>query len=167
MDEPGDGSERRLATYLSDHLAGSEAAIRMVGRYAEREPDSPLGVLMRELLDEIEQDRAELKRLMARLGASPSPVKKAGAIGAELLSNLRGKVPVVGTGSPEVTRLEELELLCLGIQGKHLLWRALQPLHHDAFEGFDFAALAQRAREQRDRVEPFRLEAAAAAFGPG
>lgn len=160
-------SERsgRLATYLGDHLAGSEAAIRLVGRYAEREPDSPLGVLMTDLLEEIEQDRRVLRDLMARIGASPSPMKKAGAIGAELVSSLRGKVPVVGTGSEAVSRLEDLELLCLGIEGKHLLWRALEPLGVLAFDDIDFGALARRAQEQRNRVEAFRLEAAAAAFG--
>jgi hypothetical protein len=74
-------------------------------------------------------------------------------------------VPVVGTGSHEVARLEDLELLCLGIQGKLLLWRALEPLEHPAFEGSDLGALARRAEDQRDRLEPFRRRAAAAAFG--
>ena len=36
-----------------------------------------------------------------------------------------------------------------------------------ALEGFDFAALAERAQDQRERLEPFRLEAAAEAFGSG
>jgi hypothetical protein len=159
-----EASDTRLATYLSDHLAGSEAAIRLVGRYA-RDPDPELAGLMRELAEEIEADREELTRLMARLGARPSPVKKAGAVGAELLTSLRGRVPVVGTGSHEVARLEDLELLCLGIQGKLLLWRALEPLEHPAFEGSDLGALARRAEDQRDRLEPFRRRAAAAAFG--
>lgn len=156
--------ERRLATYLGDHLAGSEAAIRLVRRYAEREPSSPLGLLMADLLQDIEQDRDVLKDLMARLGASPNPVKRAGAIGAELVSSLRGRVPVVGTGSEEVALLEDLELLCLGIQGKLLLWRALGAPGMEAFEGVEFAELAERAEDQRDRVEAFRLEAATAAF---
>jgi len=163
----GSMQTQHLATYLSDHLAGSEAAVRLIGRYVEREPDSPFGVLMADLLHEIEEDREQLKRLMARVGANPSSVKKAGAIGAELLTSLRSKVPVVGSGSGEVARLEDLELLSMGIEGKRLLWAALAPLRDDAFDGFDFGSLAARAQDQRDRVEAFRLRAAAAAFLAG
>jgi len=44
---------------------------------------------------------------------------------------------------------------------------ALAPLRDDAFDGFDFGSLAARAQDQRDRVEAFRLRAAAAAFLAG
>ena len=155
---------QRLATYLSDHLAGSSAAIRLVQRYAERGSGSPLGTLMGELLDEIRADRHELERVMNAVGAKPSTLKQAGAIGAEMFSNLRNKVPVVGTGSEEVARLEDLEILSLGIEGKRLLWRVLETLSNPALAGFDFPALAERAQGQRDRLEVRRSEAAAEAF---
>jgi hypothetical protein len=158
-------TDQRLAAYLSDHLAGSSAALRMIQRHTDREPDSALGTLMADLLEEIRADRAELERVMAVVGASSSPVKHAGAIGAELISSLRSKVPLVGSGSEEVARLEELELLSMGIEGKRLLWKALEACALPALEGFDLAHLAERAQDQRERLEPFRLAAAADAFG--
>jgi hypothetical protein len=157
--------DERLSVYLSDHLAGSEAAIRLIKRYLDREPDSELGRVLDDLIGRILEDRAELQALMTRIGASPSLVKKAGAIGAELLANLRGRAPVLGAGSDEVARLEDLELLSMGIEGKRLLWRALESCEHPALEGMDLAGLAERAQGQRDHLEPFRRRAAAAAFG--
>jgi hypothetical protein len=157
--------EQRLGAYLSDHLAGSSAALRLIQRYVDREPDTALGRLMGDLLEEIGSDRAELQRLMAAVGASSNPVKHAGAIGAELFSSLRSKVPLVGSGSAEVARLEELELLSMGIEGKRLLWAVLHACALAELEGFDLPALEGRARDQRERLEAFRLKAAAEAFG--
>lgn len=160
--------DRRLDAYLNDHLAGSAAAIRLAERYSDRELDTELGALLRELVAEIEQDRQVLEDVMELVGSSPNPVKRAGALGAELLTSLRDRVPMLGAGSAEVARLEEIELLTLGVEGKRLLWKALGRLaRSDAcLEGFDFTELAKRAKAQRDRLEPFRLKLAREAFGP-
>ena len=77
------------------------------------------------------------------------------------------------TGSTELSLLLELELLYLGIEGKHSLWRSLGALDDSRLAGFDFAGLAARAREQLAAVEEQRLRAAATALavatpsGPG
>lgn len=157
--------EQRLGAYLSDHQAGSSAALRLIQRCVDREPDTPLGTLMADLLVEIRADRAELERVMTAVGASSNPVKHAGAIGVEMFSSLRSKVPLVGSGSAEVARLEELELLSMGIEGKRLLWAALQACALPELDAFDLPALEGRARDQRARLEAFRLKAAAEAFG--
>jgi hypothetical protein len=72
------------------------------------------------------------------------------------------------TGSPELTRLLEMETLSLGIEGKLAMWRALKAIAGaDArLAGTDFDRLIDRARQQRKRLEPHRLEAAAGAFVP-
>jgi hypothetical protein len=54
----------------------------------------------------------------------------------------------------------------MGVEGKRLLWKALESCALPALEGFDLAALAERAQGQRERLEPFRRAAAADAFGP-
>ena len=124
---------------------------------------TPLLWVLRERLKseipEIEEDRDVLRQIMERVESSPNPVKHAGALGAELLTSLRGRVPMLGAGSAEVARLEEIELLTLGIEGKRLLWKALGRLaRSDArLAGFSFTELAKRAKAQRDRLEPFRL----------
>jgi hypothetical protein len=160
--------DRRLDAYLNDHLAGSAGAIRLAERYRDRESGTELGAFLAELVPEIERDRDVLQQIMERVGSSPNPVKRAGALGAELLTSLRGRVPMLGAGSVEVARLEEIELLTLGIEGKRLLWKALGRLaRSDArLAGFSFTELAKRAKAQRDRLEPFRLKLAREAFGP-
>lgn len=153
-----------LDGYLNDHLAGSAAAIQLLERCLGRDPDGELGQVLQALRNEIEEDREVLERVIGSLGGTPNPVKRAGALGAELLASLRLSLPRLGVGSIEASRLEELEILSLGIEGKRLLWRALAELGPEArLREFDFAALARRASEQRDRLEPFRLRFAAAA----
>jgi hypothetical protein len=155
----------RLDGYLNDHLAGSAAAIQLIERCIGRDPDGELGHVLQALRSEIEEDRAVLERVIVSLGGTPNPVKRAGALGAELLASLRMSLPRLGAGSAEASRLEEIEVLSLGIEGKRLLWRALAELGSDArLREFDFGALARRANEQRDRLEPFRLQLASAAF---
>jgi len=118
-------------------------------------------------VDEIEEDRGVLERVMVRIGATPNPVKQAAAAGAVLLTGVKNRLPIFGSGSAEVSRLEEIELLSLGIQGKRLLWRALGALAETdrRLKEFGFATLESRAQAQRDRLEPFRLELASAALG--
>jgi hypothetical protein len=160
-------SDGGLAVYLNDHLAGSAAGLRLARRCLERERETELGRQLDALVDEIEEDRGVLERVMARVGATSNPVKQAAASGAVLLTTLKNRLPVLGAGSGEVSRLEEIELLSLGIEGKRLLWRALGALAKTdgRLKEFEFATLESRAQAQRDGLEPFRLELASAALG--
>ena len=106
--------------YLNDHLAGAAAALQHIDRMRAREPGSELGNVLLALRGEIEEDRGVLERVIAALGGSTNPVKRAGALGAELLASLRVQMPVLGAGSTEAARLEELEILSLGIEGKRM-----------------------------------------------
>jgi hypothetical protein len=155
-----------LDGYLNDHLAGSAAALQLVERARARDPEGDLGFMLDGLRDEIEEDRVVLDGVLAALEVTANPAKRAGALGLEALANLRTAVPGLGTGSGEASRLEELEMLSLGIEGKRLLWRTLGELskHDGRLDAFDFALLERRAEEQRERLERFRLELAAAAF---
>ena len=54
----------------------------------------------------------------------------------------------------------------MGITGKLELWRSLEALDGGAETGgMDFAALAARVEDQRDRVEDLRVRAAREALG--
>jgi hypothetical protein len=59
--------------------------------------------------------------------------------------------------------------MALGIEGKLGLWTALLAVapDHPELATVDLAGLAERAREQRGRVEMVRLAAARRAFGGG
>ena len=45
----------------------------------------------------------------------------------------------MGSGSEQAARLEDLELLSIGIEGKRLLWRALQASAIPTLSGFGTA----------------------------
>jgi hypothetical protein len=158
-------SDARLSAYLNDHLAGSAAAIQLANRCQEQQGDSELGRYLGDLIGEIEEDRHVLERVMTAVGAQNNPVKRAGALGVELLTRLKGYVPVLGSGSA-VARLEEIELLSLGVEGKQLLWRLLRELSRsdERLQGFDFTLLEKRAQMQREGLEPFRKRLGMAAF---
>jgi hypothetical protein len=165
MTSPDDPGPRfGLATYLTDHLAGAAAGLQLARRLRDANAGTDLGRVLEDLAAEIEEDRGTLQDVMQRVGAAPNLVKEAGARGAELLSRLKQRVPLLRAEAAEA-RLEDLELLCLGIEGKRLLWATLAEVVGDdrRLEGFDLPALEGRARSQRDRIEPYRVAAAAEA----
>ena len=155
-----------LDSYLNDHLAGSAAAVELVERIRDNNPGTALATSMESIRTEIEADRATLQEVMARLGVVRSTPKQVAGKVLETLSRLRLNERV--TGSPEVTLLMELETLSLGIEGKLALWRALGQVKGDRPElaAFDLPKLEERALDQRNRIEPYRLQAAATALRP-
>ena len=155
-----------LDVYLNDHLAGSAAAVELVERIRADNEGTPLAAHMDGLLLEIEKDRDTLGDVMTALGVVRSTPKQVAGKVLETLSRLRLNQRI--TGSAEVTLLLELETLSLGIEGKLALWRSLAEVAgaRPQLGDFDLPTLATRAVSQRAGVEPFRLEAAAAALGP-
>jgi hypothetical protein len=154
-----------LATYLNDHWAGSVVAIEILEHFEAEGTD--LTPQLRVLKTDIEADRAELKKLMDRLGISESRVKKVGTWISEQLTEAKLEIDDESGGT--LRRLERLEFLALGIDGKAALWSALNAASAIAphLHGPDYEHLAQRARDQRRRVEVLRLEAACLALAPG
>jgi len=151
-----------LSSYLNDHLAGSRAAVELVESIQGEHEGTPLGDLMGRLGTDIQTDRDTLQGIMTRLGVEPSSVKQAAGWMLERLSRLRFSERA--TGSAATSLLMQLETLSLGIEGKRLLWKALQHLTQagPGSSGVDFDLLIARAESQRQQIEPFRLEAAAA-----
>ena len=154
-------SDNPLQIYLTDHMAGSVAASDLARRSADNN-QGPLSTFFAGLLREIEADRRTLDQIANSIGTRPSTLKQAAAVAAERLS--RFKMDHWMTGSAELSRLLELEMLYLGIEGKHRLWRSLDTLNDARLAEFDFPKLAARAREQLAAVEEQRLKAAANAL---
>ena len=156
-------SREALQTYLNDHLAGSVMAVQMAERTIRENEGGSIAVRLSRVLEEIREDQAVLKGLIERVGAGESPVKKAGA----WLAEKAGRLKLGGTDEPgELSRLEVLEILTMGIHGKQALWRLLGTLvdRIPTLGGVDFELLAQRARSQHDRVDARRLETARRVF---
>lgn len=153
-------NDKYLAIYLNDHLAGSVVGVELARRIAGENRGSAYSRELEELAEEIEEDRQSLKDLMRRLGVRGDPVKLTGAWLAEKAGRLKLNGELL-TYSP-LSRLEELEILSLGVEGKAAMWRALSTaVAGDArLRDFDFETLHERAAAQRGTLEDLRLRAA-------
>jgi hypothetical protein len=151
-------SKEHLATYLNDHLAGSIAALEIVDHLATEAPD--LSAMLRTLKKDIEADQRELKTLMDRLHILESRIRKIGGWLSERFTDAKLEVDDESTGP--LRRLERLEFLALGIEGKMSLWRALSAAAETdgQLRGTDYNRLADRAKVQYDLVESERIKSA-------
>jgi hypothetical protein len=156
---------RYLPIYLNDHLAGATAGRELTRRALAENTGTDLGAFLRELLVEIEEDRATLVDVMKRLGIRQSVLKIASAWTLEKAGRLKLNGQVRGY-SP-LSRVVELEGLTGGIGAKRGLWLALRDIRDrdQRLRDIDFDALAERARSQRERLEPYLLAADREAFG--
>jgi hypothetical protein len=159
-----DVTSRLLAIYLNDHFAGSVAGVALARRCLSNNERSELGTFLRGLVVEITDDQATLSQLMDELSIPRSRPKIAAAWTAERIGRLKlnGRV----TGYSPLSRLVELEGLSVGIEGKRLLWVVLAQVGatDQRLPERDFAALAERARTQREGLEPYRQAAAVEAL---
>jgi hypothetical protein len=152
-----------LAIYLNDHFAGATAGVELARRLrASNEDDASFGPELAELCAEIEADRETLAAIMKRLEVGPSRLKPLAAVLAERLGRLKlnGRL----WGYSPLSRLDELELLQLGVTGKRRLWRALEHTHADDLPDFELGALAERATGQLRRLEALHVKAAVLAL---
>lgn len=153
-------SIQALETYLTDHLAGATAGVELANKISSAYAGTRFGPFLAELAREIEQDKATLEGLLERLGIQQSPTKQAASWLGEKLSRL--KLSETMTGSADLKRLLEFEMLSIGIEGKHSMWRALAEVSHSHVElaATDLAGLAKRAESQRSTLEDHRLQVA-------
>ncbi|MFL5819700.1 MAG: hypothetical protein ACJ76S_03355 [Solirubrobacteraceae bacterium] len=149
-----------LGIYLNDHLAGASAALELARRTAANNRSTPLGRALARLAQEIDEDRLALEDVMHRLDVGKDRLKLLVSWGAEKFGRLKLNGELLGY-SP-LSRLEEIEMLLLGVQGKLALWRMLRHgLGADPrLRGVDLDGLIQRAASQRRRLERHRLRAA-------
>jgi hypothetical protein len=156
-------SRELLAIYLEDHLAGSVAALKMMEELAELESGTPLEAKLRGLHAQVSEEQQGLRALLARIDAEPSTLKQAAAWISEKVGE--GKLALVARKHAALARLQGLETLVLGLQGKLGLYRVLAEVAAgDPRLGGDFAALAERTVAQQAMVEAERLAAGREAF---
>ena len=155
-------SKEHLSTYLNDHLAGAVIALEVIDQLAIEAPD--LKAILLETKSEIDADREQLIGLMKKLDIAESRVRKAGAWFAEQIAEAKFEMDDQAGGL--LGRLERLEALALGIEGKLSLWRALEAASatNAALGELDYATLSQRAKDQRERIESLRIQTARAAL---
>lgn len=156
-------SDRYLAIYLNDHLAGSVVGVELARRARASNEGTEIGAVLAELCAEIEADRETLREAMRRLEVGADRLKPAlGWLGEKL-----GRLKLNGQlrGYSPLSRIVEIEGLMAGVAGKRMLWRALEHSCEDRLPSFDFAALVARAEAQQRRLESCHLRAVELAFG--
>jgi hypothetical protein len=155
-------SREHLETYLNDHLAGSVTQLEILDQLAEEATD--LKAALERLRIDIGADRQELITLMRHLDIKESRLRRATGWIAEQIAE--AKLVIDDDEGGHLRRLERLELMVLGIEGKLRLWQALEAASQlePRLGILDYPWLIQRAHDQRVRVETLRLEAAKAAL---
>jgi hypothetical protein len=158
------GDDKLLHIYLNDHLAGHIVGRELAKRCRGSNRDSALGEYLDTFLQQVKGEGDVLQDVMDRVGARRDPVKLVAAWAAERVGRLKGNGRLIGYS--DLSRLEEVEGLCLGVEGKVALWRTLQRLAEsdERLEGIDFVRLERRGRAQRAELEELRMLAAATAL---
>ncbi len=152
--------DANLERYLNDHLAGSSGAVLIIQNLADSQNSPEPRDYFLKLKSEVEEDRKLLEKLLKSAGLKPSDTLKAAGKVAGGIGMM--KMWWEGFGPGELGMFEALEALALGIQGKRLLWLALNEISpwFPEWREFDFVKLELDAIEQRDGVERWRLETA-------
>ncbi len=138
-----------FASYLNDHLGGSEVALKITERLIEEHGDDEVGAYMRGLRGEIEEGQRAIKSALDLLDQDESMLSRSVGIVGGLLTWVRDANPVGSTP----TLLEDLEALAIGVWGKRLLWGTLAraAVYDPRFRALDIDHLtAQADAEERD-----------------
>lgn len=156
--------DQNLSTYLNDHRAGAEAGLQLAKDCRDHNPTGPLHDFLSAMVLEIEEDIEHLEELHGRLHSTENPLKKTSAWLFSKVSRL--KLENVLLEYSDLSRLEELEALMLGVRGKLALWNILGAVcaSDSRFEDVDFEALQHRAQRQLEGLKKHHLEAARRAF---
>ncbi len=147
---------RLLGIYLNDHLAGATAGVGRARMARDANRGTEFAAPLARVCGEIEEDRATLERLIDDLGVGRSKLKPALAWVGERIG--RAKPNGQLRGYSPLGRVVDLEILLLGISGKHRLWILLGELLGDGVP-VDLATLKERAEGQRAVVDDLQIPA--------
>jgi hypothetical protein len=155
-----------LRQYLQDHLAGSVAALQLMETLADHERGRPLEQQLRTLHSQVSEEQDTLREILDRLGGGEGTLRQVAGWLTEKAHAAR--LLIAGRTHPALARLDGLESLALGLQGKLSLYRALQDAAsgEPRLGGYPFAALEARTLDQYAMVERERRAAAREAFAP-
>lgn len=158
---------KHLTTYMKDHYAGSVAAMELLNHLVSSHREKSHEQFFVQLRNEVGEDQEVLQALLYDLDSGDGALRNTTAFLSEKLARI--KLLLEDPAGGQLARLEKLEALALGIEGKRALWRALLAVAQEipALNKVDFGRLDQRAEDQRKRLEIRRIEAAREAFIPG
>ena len=151
-----------LEIYLQDHHAGATAGLELARRAERANRGDTYGPELQAIVSEIAEDVASLEAIMDALDVRRDRRKDAAGWLGEKLGRLKRNGTWLAY-SP-LSRLVEIEGLVLGVSGKQALWEALTESPAASSRADELERLAERARDQRNRLEALRRRAAREAF---
>jgi hypothetical protein len=113
-----------LTIYLQDHYGGASFGAELARRARGENEGTDLGEVLARIAREIEEDRTELRAIMARLDVGPDRAKVLGGWAMEKAGRLKLNGRLLGYAP--LSPVLELEGLISGVRGKLALWRALR-----------------------------------------
>ena len=155
--------DARLSSYLSDHLLGSAGGASIARRCLAHSRGSEVGDYLERFLEEVDVERGQLRTAIDRIGAPTGLAKRvAGLVGA-WAGVARELAP---SAYSELDRMRDLELLCVGVRGKQLLWEALERVvaDDDRLDHLELDRLRDMARDQAATLQRLRRKAIRPAF---
>ncbi len=156
--------DKLLRIYLNDHLAVMRGEVELARRCRSNNGGAELEDELSRLVEEVEEDRRHLRELLERSGMRESRSKQILASVAEKIGRLKLNGQL--RGYSDLSRLVELEGLCLTAEHRLRLWRSLEiAAEHPRLHDLPVGECLERATRQRQRLEEHRLQAARRAFG--
>ena len=151
---------------MKDHFAGSVAAVELLDHLISSHRGKAHEQFFIRLREEVGKDQEILQELLRDLDTGGGAVRNTTAFLGEKFARM--KLLIEDPAGGQLAKLEKLEALALGIEGKRALWRALLTVAEEipALRNVDLARLYQRAEEQRGLVEAHRIQAAQEALVP-
>jgi hypothetical protein len=157
--QPPTGSEN-LQAYLLDHLAGSDAAIRVLPLLQRAVAGSTAGHMLSDLRREFEAERDTVRGLLGETGSLRISAKRVVAGSSGLV------LGALGAGQPgDISFFRAIEGLAIGVQGKRLLWRAAQDWPASSARRPEFRRLEGQAADQWERLDAYRRQLIRPTFG--
>jgi hypothetical protein len=137
-----------LSTYLQDHRAGAEMGVNLAQRLRDENEGTAHEDFLTLLARQIEEDVLTLEETMDAFGVDKALLKTAGAKAGEVLGRLKPNEHL-GAYSP-LSRVQELEMLRAGVQGKLALWDSLYEISEldERLDPDGLKSLIERAEEQ-------------------
>lgn len=154
----------QVEVYLRDHHAGSTGGRALARRVLRQNRGTLYEPGLRSLVQEIEDELADLRSVMRAAAVSPARVKLVLALSGERLARLKPN-GAVAAYSP-LARVLELEALSSAVTGKLRLWTAVRRLLDEGGlrPGVDLDRLDAMARAQLEMLEELHAHASGEAF---
>ena len=151
-----------LGIYLNDHLAGASAGLELARRAARSHGRDR--ATLREIADEIAEDREELRTIMTTLGVPIRRYKEVAGWAMEKVGRLKPNGRILSR-SP-LSDVLEVEALRLAVEGKAAGWLLLRGFAEQdgLLDPAQLDRLINRAARQADVLEDLRVNAAQQAF---